>query len=110
MVARVTHVKVNPDDVAEPVRLFDDSVVPAAEQKEPFMRALLPTREWEDRLAEQRDARVGRGAEAQVEAAAPPRNRQSPAGGSTRGPLLPRTRRSSGRAAGRLLGLDGRRE
>jgi hypothetical protein len=39
MVARVTHVKVNPDDVAEPVRLFDDSVVPAAEQEEAFMGA-----------------------------------------------------------------------
>src|SRR5215203_4215574 len=37
------------------------------------------------------DARLGRPAEAQVETAAPPRNRQSPAGGSTRGPLLPRT-------------------
>lgn len=33
-----------------------------------------------------------RAAEAQLETAAPPRNRQSPAGGSTRGPLLPRTR------------------
>ena len=45
MVARVTHVKANPDDVAEPVRLFDDSVVPGAEQEEAFMGALLLTRE-----------------------------------------------------------------
>jgi hypothetical protein len=34
MVARVTHVKVNPDDIAEAVRPFDDSVIPAAEQEE----------------------------------------------------------------------------
>ena len=30
MVARVTHVRVKPDDVKESVRLFDESVVPAA--------------------------------------------------------------------------------
>ena len=45
MVARVTHVKVRPEDVEEAVRLFDDSVVPAAEQEEGFMGALLLTRE-----------------------------------------------------------------
>ena len=45
MVARVTHVKVKPEDVAEAVRLFDDSVVPAAEQEEGFMGALLLTRD-----------------------------------------------------------------
>ena len=45
MVARVTHVKVKPEDVAEAVRLFDDSVIPAAEQEEGFMGALLLTRE-----------------------------------------------------------------
>jgi hypothetical protein len=45
MVARVTHVQVKPEDVAEAVRLFDDSVVPAAEQEEGFMGALLLTRD-----------------------------------------------------------------
>ena len=45
MVARVTTVKVKPEDVEEAVRLFDDSVVPAAEQEEGFMGALLLTRE-----------------------------------------------------------------
>ncbi len=45
MVARVTHVKVAPEDVPEAVRLFDESVVPAAEQEEGFMGALLLTRE-----------------------------------------------------------------
>jgi hypothetical protein len=45
MVARVTTVKVEPKDVAEAVRLFDESVVPAAEQEEGFMGALLLTRE-----------------------------------------------------------------
>jgi hypothetical protein len=44
MVARVTHVKVMPEDVAEAVRLFDESVIPAAEQEEGFMGALLLTR------------------------------------------------------------------
>jgi hypothetical protein len=45
MVARVTHVKVKPEDVEEAVRLFDDSVVPAAEREEGFMGALLLTRQ-----------------------------------------------------------------
>jgi hypothetical protein len=45
MVARVTHVKVSPADVAEAVRLFDESVMPAAEQETGFMGALLLTRE-----------------------------------------------------------------
>ena len=45
MVARVTTVKVKPEDVAEAVRLFDESVIPAAEQEEGFMGALLLTRE-----------------------------------------------------------------
>jgi hypothetical protein len=45
MVARVTTVKVDPEDVAEAVRLFDASVIPAAEQEEGFMGALLLTRE-----------------------------------------------------------------
>jgi hypothetical protein len=44
MVARVTHVKVKPEDVEEAVRLFDDAVVPAAEQEEGFLGALLLTR------------------------------------------------------------------
>ena len=45
MVARVTTVKVKPEDVDEAVRLFDESVMPAAEQEEGFMGALLLTRE-----------------------------------------------------------------
>ncbi len=45
MVARVTQVRVNPEDVADSVRLFDESVVPAAEQEEGFMGALLLARE-----------------------------------------------------------------
>jgi hypothetical protein len=44
MVARVTAVRVNPDDVDESVRLFDESVVPAAEQEDGFMGALLLVR------------------------------------------------------------------
>ncbi len=45
MVARVTHVRVRAEDVEETSRLFDESVVPAAEQEEGFMGALLLTRE-----------------------------------------------------------------
>jgi hypothetical protein len=45
MVARVTHVHVNPDDVDESVRLFDESVIPAAEQEKGFMGALLLARD-----------------------------------------------------------------
>jgi hypothetical protein len=45
MVARVTHVAVGPEDVAEAVRLFDESVIPAAEQEEGFMGAMLLVRE-----------------------------------------------------------------
>ena len=45
MVARVTQVRVNPEDVEESVRLFDDSVVPAAEREEGFMGALLLVRD-----------------------------------------------------------------
>lgn len=44
MVARVTHVRVSPQDLEESVRLFDESVIPAAEQEEGFMGALLLTR------------------------------------------------------------------
>lgn len=44
MVARVTQVRVNPEDVEESVRLFDESVIPAAEQEEGFMGALLLVR------------------------------------------------------------------
>jgi len=44
MVARVTHVQVSPDDIDEAVRLFDESVVPAAEQEEGFMGAMLLVR------------------------------------------------------------------
>lgn len=45
MVARVTQVRVKPDDVRESVHLFDESVIPAAEQEEGFMGALLLVRE-----------------------------------------------------------------
>jgi hypothetical protein len=45
MVARVTHVTVRPEDVESSVRLFDESVVPAAEQEEGFMGALLLVRD-----------------------------------------------------------------
>jgi hypothetical protein len=44
MVARVTHVSVSPEDVEESVRLFDESVIPAAEQEEGFMGVLLLAR------------------------------------------------------------------
>jgi hypothetical protein len=44
MVARLTYVQVNPEDVEESVRLFDESVIPAAEEEEGFMGALLLTR------------------------------------------------------------------
>jgi hypothetical protein len=44
MVARVTQVQVNPEDIDESVRLFDESVIPAAEQEEGFMGALLLVR------------------------------------------------------------------
>lgn len=45
MVARVTHVRVAPEDVDESVRLFDESVLPAAQQETGFMGALLLVRE-----------------------------------------------------------------
>ena len=51
MVARVTHVRVGPEDVEGSVRLFDESVVPAAEQEEGFMGALLLVRESGEALA-----------------------------------------------------------
>jgi hypothetical protein len=45
MVARVTQVQVKPQDIDESVRLFDESVVPAAREEEGFMGALLLVRE-----------------------------------------------------------------
>jgi len=51
MVARVTHVRVKPEDIDESVRLFDESVVPAATQEEGFMGALLLVREDGEALA-----------------------------------------------------------
>ena len=36
MVARITHVRLNAEDMDESVQLFDESVVPAAEQEEGF--------------------------------------------------------------------------
>lgn len=44
MVARITHVQVAPEDIEETARLFDESVVPAAEQEEGFMGAMLLVR------------------------------------------------------------------
>ena len=51
MVARVTHVRVNPEDIDESVRLFDESVIPAATQEEGFMGALLLVRASGETLA-----------------------------------------------------------
>ena len=45
MVARVTQVRVKPEDLEESVRLFDESVLPAAQQEEGYMGALLLVRE-----------------------------------------------------------------
>src|SRR3954452_2120163 len=45
MVARVTSVRVNPEDVDESIRLFDESVIPAAEQEDGFQGVLLLVRE-----------------------------------------------------------------
>ena len=45
MVARVTSVRVKPEDVEESVRLFDESVIPAAEKEEGFMGVLLLVRD-----------------------------------------------------------------
>ena len=45
MVARVTRVQVRPEDVADSVRLFDESVVPAAREEKGFMGTLLLVRE-----------------------------------------------------------------
>lgn len=45
MVARVTYVRVNPEDVDEAVAHFDESVIPAAEQEEGFNGALLLVKE-----------------------------------------------------------------
>jgi hypothetical protein len=44
MVARVTHVRVKPEDVEGSVRLFEQSVIPVAEQEEGFKGVLLLTR------------------------------------------------------------------
>src|SRR3954467_4387488 len=45
MVARVTQVQMDPADIEGSVRLFDESVVPAAQQEEGFLGALLLVRE-----------------------------------------------------------------
>jgi hypothetical protein len=44
MVARITHVRVKPEDIEDSVRLFEESVIPVAEQEEGFMGVLLLTR------------------------------------------------------------------
>lgn len=51
MYARVTFVQVAPDDVEESVRLFDESVVPAARQEEGFEGAMLLVRENGEAMA-----------------------------------------------------------
>ena len=51
MVARVTHVRVKPDDIDASVGLFDESVVPAAAQEEGFLGAMLLVRPDGDALA-----------------------------------------------------------
>lgn len=51
MVARVTHVNVSPDDIEDSVRLFEEAVVPAAEQEQGFMGALLLVRADGEALA-----------------------------------------------------------
>jgi hypothetical protein len=51
MVARITHVHVAPESIDESARLFDESVVPAAEQEVGFMGALLLVRPDGDALA-----------------------------------------------------------
>jgi hypothetical protein len=51
MVARVTHVRVNPEDIDASVRLFDESVIPAATKEKGFMGALLLVRENGEALA-----------------------------------------------------------
>jgi len=45
MYARVTHVQVEPEDIVEAARLFDQSVVPAARQEEGFAGTLLLVRD-----------------------------------------------------------------
>jgi hypothetical protein len=45
MVARVTSVQVKPEDIDDAVRLFDESVIPAARQEAGFMGTLLLVRE-----------------------------------------------------------------
>jgi hypothetical protein len=44
VVARITYVQVAPEDIEESARLFDESVVPAAEQEDGFMGAMLLVR------------------------------------------------------------------
>lgn len=51
MYARVTFVQVAPDDVDESVRLFDESVIPAARQEEGFQGAMLLVRENGEAMA-----------------------------------------------------------
>jgi hypothetical protein len=45
MVARVTSVRVNPEDIEESVRLFDESVIPAVEHEKGFRGVLLLLRD-----------------------------------------------------------------
>lgn len=51
MYARVTFVQVTPDDIEESVRLFDESVVPAARQEEGFLGAMLLVRDNGEAIA-----------------------------------------------------------
>lgn len=51
MFARVTFVQVRPEDVEQSVRVFDDSVLPAARQESGFRGALLLVRENGEAMA-----------------------------------------------------------
>ena len=51
MVARVTLVRVKPEDIDESVRLFDESVIPAAAQEQGYKGALLLVRDDGEALA-----------------------------------------------------------
>lgn len=51
MYARVTYVQVAPEDIEDSIRLFDESVVPAARQEEGFHGAMLLVRENGEAMA-----------------------------------------------------------
>ncbi len=51
MFARVTFVQVAPEDVGDSIRLFDESVIPAAREEEGFQGAMLLVRENGEAMA-----------------------------------------------------------